>query len=73
MFTSDPHKASFYGVALGLIVVGAAIFALGLVGWLCNYYTGITLLSIPSIKVIGGAVVIALGYIVLELELLRKK
>lgn len=73
MFENDPSKSSFNGVALSIIIVGAAIFALGLAGWLCNYYTDNTLLSIPSLKVMGGAVIVALGYIVLELELLRKK
>lgn len=73
MFGRDPGKATFYGVALALIVLGAAIFALGLVGWLCNYYAGGTLLSIPSVKVMGGAIITALGYILLELELMRKK
>jgi hypothetical protein len=73
MLGRDPSKASFYGVALALIILGAAVFALGLVGWLCNYYSESTVLSIPSVKVMGGAIITALGYILLELEMIRKK
>lgn len=72
MFTKDANKVSFLGVAIIFILSGATILALGLVMWLFNV-CGDASFSIPSSKVIGGLVILALGYIVLELELLRKK
>lgn len=66
-------KATFFGVALIMILVGAALFAIGGVAWIMNVCTESTVISIPSIKIIGGLIVMALGYIILELELIRKK
>ena len=72
MTERDPSKISFRGVALLLILAGATIFAMGIVMWLFNYF-GDTIFSFPSTKVIGGLIVLALGYIALELEFIRKK
>ncbi|MCX6806700.1 MAG: hypothetical protein NT135_01085 [Candidatus Berkelbacteria bacterium] len=69
----DPQTASFYGVALMLILIGIGIFAYGMAGWLYNTWTSQTCWAFPSIKVMGGLIIMALGYIQLELELLRKK
>ena len=66
-------KATFYGVALLLIIIGAGLFAIGAVSWILNCYLDTTVVSIPSLKLMGGLVVMALGYIILELELIRKK
>lgn len=72
MFVKDRSKISFLGVGMFLIVTGAAIFALGLVMWLFNYF-GTSAYSIPSQKVIGGLIVLGIGYIALEIELMRTK
>lgn len=64
---------TFFGVAMVMILIGAVLFAVGAVAWFLNCYTNTTIVSIPSLKVMGGLVVIALGYIILELELIRKK
>ena len=69
----DFDKKTFEGVALAFIVLGAALFAYGLIAWIYNLAAEQTVLVFPSIKVIGGAVIMLLAYIVLELELLRKK
>ena len=73
MFNKDPKTATFYGVAMLLILFGVAIFAYGLIQWIYNTWTSQVCWAFPSLKVIGGLTVMALGYIVLELELLRKK
>jgi len=72
MFKRDPEKIGFSGVALFIIFAGIVVFSAGLVMWLFNYF-GNTAFNFPASKIIGGLIVIALGYIVLELELLRKK
>jgi len=64
---------TFFGVAIIMILIGAALFAIGVVAWIANNYTNSTIISIPSLKVMGGLVTMALGYIILELELIRKK
>lgn len=64
---------TFFGVAIVMILTGAALFAVGAVAWFANYYTNSTIVSIPSLKIMGGLVVLSLGYIILELELIRKK
>ncbi len=68
-----PREKGFLGVAMALIIVGAFIFAYGGVAWFYNYLTSTTTNYIPSGKIIGGIVVLALGYVVLELELIREK
>lgn len=72
MFGKHQDK-TFVGVAISFILVGAAIFAFGLVGWLVNSMLDQTVNALPSMKIIGGLVVMALGYIQLELGLLRSK
>lgn len=72
MIKRDPEKIGFFGVAILLILSGVIVFSLGAVMWLFNCY-GDTSFSFPASKVIGGLVVLALGYVVLELEFLRKK
>lgn len=65
---------AFFGVALAIILFGAAVMAFGVVGWLGNTYEWWDkTVAFPSLKIIGGACIIALGYIHLELELIRSK
>jgi len=69
----DYNKASFLGVAILLILAGAGIFAYGAVGWGFDFFRSENAVAIPSIKIIGGLVVLALGYILLELDCIRKQ
>jgi hypothetical protein len=71
MFPKNPKEVSFYGVGVVIILIGAVIFAYGGVTWLFNVFRD-TNFSMPSGKIIGGLVVIALGYIQIELELMRR-
>ncbi len=73
MFFHRREEKSFVGVALLMILFGAAIFAYGAVGWLVNVTEQELIIATPSQKIIGGLVVISLGYIQLELSLLRRK
>ncbi len=68
----DPDPRAFYGVALFLIIMGAGAFAIGLVSWIFNYFAN-TSFTFPAVKIMGGLVIMALGYILAELELARKK
>ncbi len=63
---------SFKSVGLATILVGAALVSFGLVTWLWNYFSAETVFAFPSVKFIGGLITCALGYIILELELIRK-
>ena len=66
----DPHKPYFHSVALAFIILGAGFFAVGSVEWFANSYSSYGF-AFPAAKVLGGLVVAALGYIHLELELIR--
>jgi hypothetical protein len=73
MFFHKREDKSFVAVAMTMILIGAAIVAFGLVGWLVNVSNADVVIVFPSMKIIGGFIIIALGYIQLELGLLRKK
>lgn len=73
MFWHKREDKSFVAVAMTMIIIGAAILAFGLVGWLTNVSANELIVAFPSLKVMGGLVIIGLGYIQLELGLLRKK
>lgn len=66
----DPHKSYFRGVALALILFGAIILGGGFAEWVLNIGQGFEFFA-PSLKMIGGTLILGLGYIQLELELLR--
>ena len=66
----DPHAPYFLGVAMAMIIAGAGVLTVGAVEWMSNVFLSIGFSS-PTFKIIGGLVVIALGYIQLELELIR--
>jgi len=55
-----------------LVFAGAVILAIGLVFWGFNAFQNYHFVS-PSNKVIGGLVVMGLGYVVIELECIRHK
>lgn len=65
-------KRPFAGVAIATLLSGATILALGIVELGFNMWGDSTFDS-PVSKVIGGLIVLSLGYIHLELELLRTK
>lgn len=62
----------FRGVALFTIILGAGICAYGLATWILNVF-GSSHFNFPASKIIGGWIIISLGYIHLNLELLREK
>lgn len=72
MFFKREEK-SFVAVAMMMIMIGAAIVSFGVVGWLVNISASENIIAFPSLKVMGGLVIVSLGYIQLELGLLRKK
>jgi len=72
MFNKNRKNVSFFGVGIALILSGAFILSIGSVMWLFNVY-GNSGFAMPSAKVIGGLVIMALGYIQLELEWIRTK
>jgi hypothetical protein len=72
MLKKDPEKVEFFGVSMFLIFAGIAVFTSGAVTWLFNYFGGYGFAT-PSYKIIGGLVVMGLSYVVMELELIRKK
>lgn len=68
----DKHKAYFRGVALAVILAGAAVLALGVVELGLNLW-GNGGYAWPLGKIIGGLIVLTLGYVHLELEEIRIK
>ncbi len=68
----DNSKPYFRNVAIAILLAGAAILALGIVELALNLW-GNGLYMSPLTKIIGGLAVTALGYIQLELELIRIK
>ena len=70
----DYNKISFHGVGLAFILFGGIVFAFAFAAWFLQFYGYTTsVCAFPFFKAIGSALVIGLGYVVLELELLRKK
>jgi len=73
MTSKNFRDVSFFGVSIFLILTGALIFVFGLMAWYLSGVSGVSVMAFPFFKVIGGLIIIALGYVILELELLRKK
>lgn len=73
MFSKKGSEHSFYGVAMLVIVLGVIIFTYGAAAWLFNVFSIDSGFYFPSFKVVGGLIVLTLGYIMLELEMLRRK
>lgn len=66
-----PKEVSFFEVAVLVIFIGAGLFSLGIVEWFFNYFSAFEA-GYPMLKVISGIIIIALGYIVVELEWIRR-
>jgi hypothetical protein len=72
IFSRRPNGRTFLGVGIALILVGSAITAVSGVEWASMmFHYG--QYGWPAAKLVGGLIVLALGYIVLELELIRLK
>ena len=72
MVEKNPNKIAFRGVGLLFIVIGIIIFSIGTAGWIINFWYESSMITVPSHKIMGGSIIMALGYLILELELLRK-
>lgn len=70
---NERQPRSFLGISIALILMGAAIFATSAAAWFYNYFTDSSILYYPSTKAMGGLIILALGYIIFELELIRKQ
>lgn len=73
MLFSPKEKRGFGPVAVGIILIGAGIFAYGLLTLLVNMMGEENFFFFPACKVMGGLIVMSLGYIILQLELIRHK
>lgn len=75
MFTKrDYNKISFMGVGMTFILFGAIVFAFAITAWFLQFFELSTAsCAFPFFKAMGSAVIIGLGYVILEIELLRKK
>lgn len=74
MFTKrDYDKISFQGVGLALILFGVVVTGFAAAAWVLQLFGMHTISALPFFKVMGGIMILGLGYVILELELLRKK
>ncbi|MFA6082000.1 MAG: hypothetical protein WC773_01105 [Patescibacteria group bacterium] len=73
MFYRHPREKNFLDVAMAFIVVGAFILTYGIIQWGVNVGNSEVVYNLPSEKIIGGLVVMGLGYIQLQLELIRSR
>ena len=64
---------SYVAVAMIMILAGVVFLVFGVLGWWVNVAAEQNLVAFPSLKAMGGLVIMALGYIQLELGLLRDK
>lgn len=69
----DLDKLSFQGIGLAFIIFGAIVTAFGLAAWVLRLCGFSSMGTFPFFKVLGAIVIIGLGYIILQLEFLRKK
>lgn len=63
----------FRGVAMAFILLGAAIISIGGIAWFISFGWDVQVINSPFEKVIGGSIITLLGYVVLELEMMRNK
>ena len=64
-------KMPFRGVALALIIFGAVVVGICGAAWILAYFWDYFVISMPFTKLIGGLIIVALGYVILEMELIR--
>jgi len=70
---NERQNRSFLGVSIFFILLGVSIFSFGSVAWIFNYLSETNFVFFPSFKVVGGLILVALGYVIFELELIRKR
>lgn len=73
MFVSKDSKMPFRGVALGFIIFGVVILSIAMASWFISVYTAFSFINAPFEKLIGGVIITGIGYVILELELMRSK
>jgi len=73
MFFDKPEGRSYLAIAYLSILVGIFIAVYGGLAWLINCYTQESSFYFPAAKLMGGILIAQLGYILLELEIMRKK
>jgi len=66
-------ERNYENVALLFIIIGLFIFVYGLIGWLVDFLTQTNAVGDAFRKITDGAILTVLGYIQMELELLRHK
>ena len=69
----DYDKISFVSIGQIFILLGAITCAFALAAWLLQFFGYPVMCAFPFFKVIGAAIIIGLGYLILEIELLRRK
>lgn len=72
MLRLKTKERAFFGVAMAFIMAGSAAVALGIIEWLFNFY-GDAIFLFPLAKMFAGFIITGLGYIILQLELIRTK
>jgi len=73
-YNRNYDKISFKGVGMAFILFGAIGFAFAIAAWFLQFLGyGEFECAFPFFKAIGLALVIGMGYLILELELFRKK
>lgn len=72
-FKRDYDKISFRGVGLAFILFGMLICGFAFAAWFLRYFGFDNICALPFFKVMGGVMIIGIGYLILEVELLRKK
>lgn len=75
MWFKKHEDKKFQSVGIAFILIGATIFAIGFGSWLVNISMGENAIEItyPFVKAMGALQIIALGYIIMELDLIRHK
>lgn len=63
----------FKGVGMAMIIFGALVVGICSAAWIMAYFWNMFIISMPFTKLIGGLIVVSLGYVILELELMRCK
>lgn len=69
---SKSSSKNFLAVGIAVILAGAVLFAVGIIQTLLVMFTDQSF-GWPAFKVIAGIAIISLGYIQLQLELIRLK
>lgn len=61
----------FKGVGMAMIIFGAILVGICAAAWIMAYFWQMTVISMPFTKLIGGLIIVGLGYLILECEMIR--